>query len=95
MYARAVNPNGPYKDACGEINVPVSLGNVVVEPGDIIVGDLDGLVAIHPGEACRVAEKAAEIAGRAQKKIEAIHRSGTMDLTWLHTKLDETGCRIR
>ena len=48
MYAKGVQPKGPYKDGPGEINVPVSCGGMVVNPGDIIVGDLDGVVVISP-----------------------------------------------
>lgn len=46
VYARGVTHRGPYKDGPGEINVTVSIGGMVVNPGDIIVGDQDGLLAI-------------------------------------------------
>jgi regulator of RNase E activity RraA len=46
VYARGVTHRGPYKDGPGEINVTVSIGGMVVKPGDIIVGDQDGLLAI-------------------------------------------------
>ena len=46
VYARGVTHRGPYKDGPGEINVPVSVGGMVVQPGDIVVGDQDGLLAI-------------------------------------------------
>jgi regulator of RNase E activity RraA len=46
VYARGVTHRGPYKDGPGEINVPVSVGGMVVNPGDIVVGDQDGLLAI-------------------------------------------------
>ncbi|MDD6144641.1 MAG: RraA family protein [bacterium] len=63
VYARGVQPKGPYKNGPGEINVPVSVGGVTVEPGDIIVGDYDGVVVIKPKDA-------AELAKRARKKFE-------------------------
>jgi RraA family protein len=44
-YARGVTHRGPYKDGPGEINVPVSIGGMVIQPGDIVVGDEDGVVA--------------------------------------------------
>lgn len=66
VYARGVNHRGPYKDGPGEINVPVSIGGMVVNPGDIIVGDQDGLLAFAPSEAPAVIEKAL-----AQAKKEA------------------------
>lgn len=46
VYARGVTHRGPYKDGPGEINVPVSIGGMVINPGDIVVGDQDGLLAI-------------------------------------------------
>ncbi len=49
-FARAAIHAGPYKFGPGEINVPVSIGGLVVSPGDIVVGDGDGVVAF-PAEA--------------------------------------------
>ena len=47
-YARAAIHRGPYKNGPGEINVPVAVGGAVVAPGDIVVGDEDGLLAFSP-----------------------------------------------
>ena len=44
-FARAVIHRGPYKSGPGEINVPVSIGGSVIAPGDIVVGDEDGVVS--------------------------------------------------
>jgi regulator of RNase E activity RraA len=66
VYARGVTHRGPYKDGPGEINVPVSVGGMVVNPGDIVVGDQDGLMAFAPDEAELLIEKA-----RAHLETEA------------------------
>lgn len=58
VYARGVTHRGPYKDGPGEINVPVSVGGMVVNPGDIVVGDQDGLLAIPQADAAEIIEKA-------------------------------------
>ncbi|MBI5278391.1 MAG: RraA family protein [Burkholderiales bacterium] len=58
VYARGVNHRGPYKNGPGEINVPVSIGGMVVQPGDVIVGDADGLLAIPAAEIAAVIDKA-------------------------------------
>jgi regulator of RNase E activity RraA len=58
VYARGVTHRGPYKDGPGEINVPVSVGGMVVNPGDVVVGDQDGLMAFAPDEAALLIEKA-------------------------------------
>ena len=44
-FAKAAIHKGPYKNGPGEINVPVTVGGMVVEPGDIVVSDDDGIVA--------------------------------------------------
>jgi RraA family protein len=49
-FARAVCHRGPYKEGPGEINVPVSIGGLVVHPGDIVIGDADGVVVVTPSE---------------------------------------------
>ncbi len=61
VYARGVTHRGPYKDGPGEINVTVSVGGMVVHPGDIIVGDQDGLLAIPQDGVHEVIEKAFKI----------------------------------
>ncbi|WP_460044769.1 RraA family protein [Pseudomonas sp. S2_H01] len=51
MFARAGFHRGPYKNGPGEINVPVSIGGMLVSPGDIVVGDHDGIVAFPAAQA--------------------------------------------
>jgi 4-hydroxy-4-methyl-2-oxoglutarate aldolase len=58
VFARAVLPMGPFKDSPGSINVPVSCGGVAVQPGDIIVGDGDGVVVVPMEEAADILAKA-------------------------------------
>lgn len=58
VYARGVNHRGPYKDGPGEINVPVSVGGMLVNPGDIVVGDQDGLMAFSQDDAQWLIERA-------------------------------------
>jgi RraA family protein len=50
-FARAVIHRGPYKSGPGEINVPVSIGGAVISPGDIVVGDEDGVVSFSQAAA--------------------------------------------
>lgn len=51
VYASGVTPQGPWKFGPGEINVPVACGGQVVFPGDILVGDRDGVVVVRPRDA--------------------------------------------
>lgn len=58
IYAKGITPQGPWKNGPGEINVPVSCGGQVIFPGDILVGDRDGIVVIRPQDAEYIAKKA-------------------------------------
>lgn len=51
VYAAGVTPQGPWKFGPGEVNTPVACGGQVVFPGDILVGDMDGIVVIHKRDA--------------------------------------------
>jgi regulator of RNase E activity RraA len=82
VYARGVNHRGPYKDGPGEINVPVTVGGMVVNPGDIIVGDQDGLVAFAPHVAATVIEKALAQAEKEEATMQAI-RDGRWDRSFV------------
>ncbi|WP_144923799.1 4-carboxy-4-hydroxy-2-oxoadipate aldolase/oxaloacetate decarboxylase [Halorubrum salsamenti] len=60
VYGRGVNPQGPLKQDPGSVNVTVSVGGVSVDPGDILVGDDDGIAVIPGDGAERVLELAHE-----------------------------------
>lgn len=51
VYALGVTPRGPYKSAVGEINFDIACAGQVVHPGDIILGDEDGIVVIRQEDA--------------------------------------------
>jgi len=63
IFAAGANPNGPLKNSGGRINWPVSLAGTTVNPGDLIVGDADGVVVVPR-------ETAAEILKGAQAKVD-------------------------
>lgn len=46
VFSRGVSPRAPQKNTPGSINVPVQVGGVVVSPGDIVVGDDDGITIV-------------------------------------------------
>ena len=60
VYAKGVTPQGPWKFGPGEINVPIACCGQVVFPGDIIVGDPDGIVVIRPEMAEELLEAVAD-----------------------------------
>lgn len=64
VYARGTTPAGPYKESPGEVNVAIGCGGVVVHPGDIVVGDEDGVAMVPRGPAVEVARAQHENKGR-------------------------------
>lgn len=69
VYAKGVTPQGPWKFGPGEINVPVACCGQVVFPGDIIVGDPDGVVVIRPEWAEELLESVAPKFASEQKTL--------------------------
>lgn len=94
IYARGITPNGPYKNGPGEINTPISFGGKVICPGDIIVGDGDGIVVIKPEEAEYIAEQTRKISDKEHGIMDAIVNKGTYIRPWVDEKLTEIGCEI-
>jgi 4-hydroxy-4-methyl-2-oxoglutarate aldolase len=73
-YSRSVCPGACDKDGPGEINVPVSCGGTVVMPGDIVVGDDDGLAVVPRAHAAEVLELVAQLVTREKARIAEIGR---------------------
>jgi RraA family protein len=93
VYARGVQPRGPYKDGPGEINVPISCNGMVVNPGDVIIGDADGITVIPRQEAKEVLQKALEKVKLEQTMMDDIE-SGTLDQSWVDKVLKEKCCQF-
>lgn len=72
-WARAVTPAGPYKNGPGQVDVPVAVGGVVVHPGDLVVGDDDGVIVVPAAEAA-----ASLLGGRAVEADEAGRRAAIL-----------------
>ena len=94
VYAKGITANGPYKNGPGEINVPVTVCGQIICPGDILVGDQDGLVVIKPDEAKELAEKAWAVNKAEDQQINDIHTGKTLSKPWLDKKIAELGYEI-
>ena len=94
VYARATTPNGPYKNGPGEINVPVVIGGKVVRPGDIVVGDDDGVIIIDPAIANEVADATIAVEKKEADIMKHIVEDGTYVRPWVDEKLKEIGCEF-
>lgn len=57
VFSSAISPKGSHKELPGSINVPISCGSVIVEPGDVIIGDANGVVAVPAEETTSVLDE--------------------------------------
>ena len=90
VYAAGVTHRGPYKDGPGEINVPIAIDGMVIHPGDLVVGDADGVLCVPFDGAEEVlaatrAKNAAEV-----KTLEDI-AAGRFDTSWIDATLKRIG----
>lgn len=90
VFAAGITHRGPYKDGPGEVNVPIALGSQVVHPGDLILGDADGVIAVPVDEAAKVYEAACAKHRSELAQLEAI-AAGTNDRSWVDRALAERG----
>jgi regulator of RNase E activity RraA len=76
-FSRTVSPGSCDKDGPGELNVPISCGGTVVSPGDIVVGDADGVVVVPSELAEQVLALVAQLTEREAARIDEI-RAGVL-----------------
>jgi regulator of RNase E activity RraA len=93
VFAKGSTPNSPYKDGPGEINCPVSCGGVTVNPGDIIVGDVDGVVVVPKEAAEQVAAMLVKIKEKEEKLVSSI-LAGKIIPEWVEARLKEVGFEL-
>lgn len=93
VFAAGVTHRGPYKNGPGEINVSVSLGGMVIEPGDLILGDDDGVVAVPFAEAARICAEAEQKHAQETEHLQII-LDGKVDRSWIDRALKDLGCQI-
>lgn len=92
-FAAGITHRGPYKDGPGEINVPISMGGMVIEPGDIMIGDSDGVLAVPIADAEEILKKTQAKQDAETQQMQAIE-SGTNDRTWVDAALKKLGCEF-
>lgn len=90
VFAAGVTHRGPYKDGPGEINVSIAIDGMVIEPGDLIVGDGDGVLCVPFAETAEIYQAAKAKNDAEQKQISAI-RDGRSDRAWVDATLKRLG----
>lgn len=91
VFAAGVTHRGPYKDGPGEVNVAIAMGSLVVEPGDLVLGDEDGIVAV-PIDAVDTIYAAAQAKHVAEAAQLAAISEGANDRSWVDHTLVKLGC---
>ena len=88
VFATGVTHRGPYKNGPGEVNVPISLAGMVISPGDIIVGDDDGIVGVPLAQAEAVYAAAKKKHDGETAQMEAI-LAGRNDRAWVRAAVEK------
>jgi len=91
VFARGIKPNSAFKHGPGEVNMGVTCGGVAIGPGDIIVGDRDGVVAVPLSDAEQVAAQL-ELVKKKEAEAEARVKGGEKLKFWDPAAL---GSRVR
>jgi regulator of RNase E activity RraA len=91
VWAVGANPNGPTKYVPGRINWPISCGGISVQPGDLIVGDADGVVVIEREKADSLMPLAAAKVADERQRIADINSGKALRPKWLEGSLRAAG----
>jgi len=91
VFAAGLNPNGPTKSVPGRLNHPVSVGGVPVSPGDLVVGDADGVTVIERGKAAAMLALAEEKVAAETRRIADIRSGKQLRPGWLDGALRAAG----
>jgi 4-hydroxy-4-methyl-2-oxoglutarate aldolase len=90
-YAAGLNPNGPTKFVPGRLNHPISIGGVTVNPGDLVVGDADGVTVVERAKAAAMLPLAAEKVAAETRRIADIRSRKALRPGWLDGALRAAG----
>ena len=94
VFAAGVTHRGPYKDGPGEINVPVAIDGMVIEPGDLVIGDEDGFLCV-PFDDVEWLLEAANHKQAIEAKMVADIAAGTYSAPWIDETLKRLGCPVQ
>jgi regulator of RNase E activity RraA len=93
VFARGVTPIGPLHRGPGEINHPVAAGGIVVQPGDIVLGDLNGVVIVPRTSADDVLQRLRDRAAVESGYTTAVSK-GEFSNQWVDDILAESGIAV-
>jgi regulator of RNase E activity RraA len=94
VFARDVTPKGPLHRGPGEIGHPISAGGIVVNPGDVIVADLNGVVVVPRDISEELLMRLDSKAAKESDYVSAVSR-GDFNNDWVDTMLEANGVEVR
>ena len=95
VWAKAIHAQGTVKATAGSVNVPVVCAGAAIAPGDVIVGDVDGVVVVARQAAADVARLGNERVAKEEKSRDRLRKGELgLDFYGLRAKLTELGVRI-
>lgn len=92
VYAAGVTHRGPMRSGPGEIGRAIALDGMVIEPGDLVIGDGDGLLSILFDEVAAVLRAATEKRDVETKILADVEAGRSMDRSWVDPTLRKLGC---
>ncbi len=93
VFARGTTPVGPLHRGPGEINCPIACGGVVVNPGDVVVADVSGIVVV-PQDWAEAILRRLEAHKAHQEPYLAAVRRGEFSNAWVDTLLTQHECLV-
>jgi len=93
VYAAGVTHRGPYKDGPGEINVPIAIDGMVIEPGDLVLGDGDGILCV-PFDATAAVLAAAQEKQKVEAREIGAAAKAALERAWVDARLRQLGCEM-
>lgn len=92
VFAAGVTHRGPYKDGPGEINVPVAIDGMVIEPGDLMLGDGDGVLCV-PYDAVEAVHALASEKAKVEERELGNAANAALERAWVDARLRQLGLK--
>lgn len=93
VFAAGVTHRGPYKDGPGEINVPIAIDGMLIAPGDLMLGDPDGVLSV-PFDDVETVYAGAKAKSEAEARQLEVTLAKQLDRSWVDAELERRGCEV-